>query len=237
MPVEYENAETLYEDDFSSLEHWHHEGIGEIQPGPEGGMRLHCFGSRQGGQACMAFCRETFPDHISIEYEVIIRTHGGIFINYLACRGLNGEDLIEQHGKRLAERTGVMANYYSRQWGLQSYHLSISRFNDEGVHSGTSNWRRNPGSILVGHGPDPCKELNTRYAIRIIKDRGHCQLYCDGEFVYAFLDRDIQYLPIPDRGKFGFRCIGSDVMVDVFNLRVRRAEAARDDYTYNVGRF
>ena len=222
MPIHYENIELIHQDDFNDFSAWHHEGIGEIAPAPDGGMRLHCHGSAQGGRGCMAFFRETLPDQIAVEYDVIIRSHGGLLINYLAIRGLNREDLIRDAGKMLPERSGIMANYYDRKWGLQSYHVSVSRFDDRGRHSGTSNWRRNPGSLLVGHGLDPCSELNRSYHIRITKDEGACQFFADGVYAHSSLDRDVLRYPIPDYGKFGFRVIGADVMVDVANFRVYR---------------
>jgi hypothetical protein len=222
MPVHYENVELLFQDDFENFERWHHEGLGSIERPPDGGMRLHCFGSRQGREGCMAFFREDLPDGIAIEYDVIMRGHGGLMINYLAIRGLNGEDIIRD-AEKLPPRTGVMANYYAKRWGLQSYHVSISRFNDKGEHTGTSNWRRNPGSLLVGHGLDPIRQLDRQYHVRLTKDSGHCQLYVDGQFAHAIVDRDTSRLPIPDYGKFGFRLIGADVMADIFAFRVFRA--------------
>lgn len=222
MPIEYENIELLHSDDFADFGNWHHEGIGGLQPGPEAGsMRLHCPGSKQGGQGCMAFFRPTLPDQIAVEYDLTVRRHSGLVINYIAIRGLKGEDLIEDRDK-LEPRTGVMKNYYATKWGLQSYHISISRFDDTGTHTETSNCRRNPGSLLIGHGIDPCQELNRKYHIRIVKDLGHFELYVDGRFAYAFIDRDTSRFPIPDTGKFGFRLIGSDVMADVAAFRVWR---------------
>jgi hypothetical protein len=222
MEFDYDDLETLHTDDFKSgFEYWHHEGIGAIGPAPGGGMRLHCTGSRQGGEGCMAFFRPTLPDRIAYEYDLTVRSHGGLVINYLAIRGVSGEDMIEDSGK-LEPRTGIMANYYAKKWGLQSYHVSISRFNDKGEHTGTCNWRRNPGSILMAHGVDLVREINRRYHIRIVKDSGHCQLYVDGCCVHGFVDRNTARGAIPASGKFGFRLIGSDVMADVENFAVFR---------------
>ena len=184
-------------------------------------MRLHCFGSRQGREGCMAFFRPTLPDRIAVEYDIIIRSHGGLVINYVAIRGIRGEDMIAE-ADRLEPRTGIMANYWSRQWGLQSYHVSISRFRDAGEHTGTCNWRRNPGCYLVAHGKDYVRELNRGYHIELVKDAGHLALSVDGECAHGFVDRDETRGPIPDTGKFGFRLIGSDVAADVSDFKVRR---------------
>ena len=217
---DYENAELLHEDDFSGgFDRWHHEGIGEIAPGPDGQMRLHCFGSHQGAEGCMAFLRPTLPDLVAVEYDLTVRSHGGLIINYIAIRGLGGEDMIDDRDK-LEPRTGIMANYFSKVWGLQSYHMSISRFSDKGVHTGTCNFRRNPGCLLVAHGIDLVRQIDRTYHIRLIKDAGHFQLFVDDQCAMGFVDRDTSRYPIPDYGKFGFRLIGSDVLADVANFAV-----------------
>jgi hypothetical protein len=221
MPLEYENQELLHGDDLTDLARWHHEGRGAMAIIDGGGMRLVCPGSRQGGPGCMAFFRPTLPDQISLEYDIIIRSHGGLVINYVAIRGLKGEDMIAD-AAQLEPRTGEMKNYFARKWGLQSYHVSFSRFDDQGRHTNTSNWRRNPGCLLVGHGNDLARELDRTYHIRITKDEGYLQLYVDGVFAHGVVDRDTSRYPIPDSGKFGFRLIGSDVRADVFRFRVHR---------------
>lgn len=220
MPLDYENEDLLHADDFADLTRWHHEGIGTATP-VDGGMHLVCPGSRQGGPGCMAFFRPTLPDQIAVEYEIVVHSHGGLVINYVAIRGLNGEDLIADTAK-LEPRTGAMKNYFARKWGLQSYHVSFSRFDDRGRHTDTSNWRRNPGCLLAGHGNDLVRELGRRYRIRLTKDEGYLQLYVDGVFAHGVVDRDTGRYPIPDCGKFGFRLIGSDVKATVSGFRVYR---------------
>ena len=232
MPVDYPDLELLHQDDFAAgFAAWHHEGVGGIAPGPGGTMRLRCTGSRQGAEGCMAFFRPTLPDQIAVEYTVTILSQGGLMINYLACRGLQGEDLIADRD-RLPPRTGIMRNYWDAEFGLQSYHVSVSRFNDKGLHTQTSNWRRNPGTLLVGHGSDPITQVGRPYRIRLTKDRGHGQLYVDGTFAHAFIDRDRARLPIPDYGKFGFRLIGAEVAVDIADFRVHRL--ASDPETWKI---
>jgi hypothetical protein len=224
MPVEYENIELLCQDSFADFANWHHEGIGRIVAAPGGGMRLHCLGSRQGSEGCMAFFRPDLTEAIAVEYDVTIRGQGGLMINYNAIRGLKGEDLIADRD-RLPPRTGVMADYFSQRQGLQSFHVSLSRFDDQGRHTGTSNWRRNPGGLLIGHGNDPIREIGRSYHVRLTKDRGHLQCFVDGVFAHCAFDRDESKHPIPDTGKFGFRLVGSDVAVDVRNFRAHRIQA------------
>jgi len=223
MPVEYRNITLIHYDDFHDISQWYHEGIGRIAPLPDGGMRLVCAGSAQGAEGCMAFFRPTLPDHVAVEYDIMVRSHGGLVINYIAIRGLHGEDIIEDRNK-LRPRTGIMADYFSPARGLQSYHISFSRFNDQGVHTETSNARRNPGGLLIGEGEDPCTEVNRRYRIRICKSLGHVQFHVDGRFAHGFIDRDASQYAIPDYGKFGFRLIGSDVSADIRTFRVYAIE-------------
>lgn len=227
MPLVYEDKELLHQNDYADLAQWHHEGIGGLQPLAGGGMRLQCLDSRQGGPGCMAFFRPDLPDHISIDYDIVMHSQGGLVINYVAIRGLHGEDLIAD-AESMEPRTGAMKNYFALKWGLQSYHVSYSRFNDRGEHTNTSNWRRNPGCLLVGHGNDLVRELGRRYHIRLTKDAGGLQLFVNDVFAHGVVDRDASRHPIPDYGKFGFRLIGSDVMADVFNVRVHRIEPHRD---------
>jgi hypothetical protein len=227
MPVIYENVEQLHADDFASFDNWHHEGGGQIARGPDGAMRLHCFGSRQGGPGCMAFFRPNLPDSVAFEYDIIVRSHGGLVINYFAIRGLNGEDLIDDVDK-LPPRTGIMRDYYAADAGLQSYHISFSRFDDDGVHTDTCNLRRNPGMRLMSQGIDPCTSIDRSYHIRLVKDGGHVQFWVDRRFCQCALDWDAGPRPIPDHGKFGFRLIGSDVMADVRSFRVYRVKTDED---------
>jgi hypothetical protein len=222
MPIPYDNRALLHADDFSDFAGWHHEGVGEISPAPGGGMRLHCFGSTQGAEGCMAFFRPTLPDQIAVEYDIVVRSQGGLVINYLAIRGLQGEDLITDRDQ-LPPRTGVMADYWAARRGLQSYHISFSRFDDDGTHTATSNWRRNPGLLLIGHGTDPVQEIGRRYRIRVTKDYGHCQFFVDGVFAHAVVDHDTSR-PIPGTGKFGFRLIGADVSADITRFRIHRID-------------
>jgi len=90
--------------------------------------------------------------------------------------------------------------------------------------TGTTRGRARSGGLLVGHGIDPCKEIDRTYHVRITKDRGHCQFFADGRYAHGLIDRDAAEYPIPDSGKFGFRLIGSDVMADIASFRVCRID-------------
>ena len=127
MPLDYPDRALIEQDSFDNLEKWHHEGAGQLDLIDGGGMRIGCLGSRLGGAGCMAFFRPTLPDGIAITYDLVVNSHGESIINYLALRGLNGEDVITDIS-RLRSRSGVMKNYYAAKWGLQSYHVSFSRF-------------------------------------------------------------------------------------------------------------
>ncbi len=223
MTIPYAQGELLHQDPLTDLSNWHHEGTGEISPAANGGMQLHCFGSAQGREGCQAFFRADLPDCIAVEYDLTVLSQGGLVINFLAMRGLQGEDMIAD-ADRLRPRAGVFGDYVSATADLQSYHVSVSRFGDDGVHTGTSNWRRNPGLILVGHGEDLVNTIGKTYRMRLVKDRISLQLFVDGCFAHGCIDRLAGEHGIPDTGKFGFRLIGSDVKAEVINFRAYAIE-------------
>ncbi len=218
MPIE-PAGKVLFEDKFENLTNWRHEGGGRMvldgsQPGT---MRLECVGSRQGGVGAHAFCLRDFPDGIAIEYDIKVLTKNGLVITFFAMKGLEGEDMFSPD---LPQREGYFAEY-ARESKLRSYHVSISRYGDEGEHTGVSNWRRNPGLHLMGDGPDLCKEINNWYRVRIVKDGKHCQLGVNGTLAHEFTDPDELDTPLPDSGKVGFRAIGAEVRALIRNFSVR----------------
>jgi len=208
----------IYRDDFSCLEGWHHEGGGRISSPEPGVLRMECVGSRQGGEGCMAFCRTDFPDGIALEYDVIAHKSNGLLITFVAFQGLSGEDALTD----LPPRSGVFADYVGPDAKVRSYHVSISRYNDSGEHTGVCNWRRNPGLHLMAQGEDPCRVIGRKYAVRIEKSGPRCAIVVDGRPGPAF--DDPQRLPgeIPRAGKIGFRAIGSAVILDISQFRVRK---------------
>ena len=212
-------GEVLFEDDFrSGLDNWHHEGTGLISSPEPGVMLLDCTGSHQGGRGCQAFCRRDFPDGIAVEYELLVRESNGLVITFAAMRGLRGEDVIAD----LPPREGIFADYVGEDARMRSYHLSVSRYDDEGHHTGVSNWRRNPGLHLMGQGEDLCRELGRRYSIRIVKDGPRCQLGVNGRLAHEFTDPDELPDEMPSSGKVVFRAIGSRVIAVIRDFRVRR---------------
>ena len=223
-------GDTLFADDFTGgLGHWHHEGTGVIGVCERAGrktLRLDCTGRMQGGAGCQAFCRQDFPDGIAVEFDLLVQKSNGLVITFLAMRGLNGEDVVSE----LPARRGVFADYVADEAAMRSYHVSVSRYDDEGVHTGVSNWRRNPGLHLMGHGPDLCRRIRRQYAVRIVKDGAHLQLGVDGALAHEFTDPCGLPDRLPEAGKVGFRAIGSLVIAEIGEFRVRllrRPEDAR----------
>ncbi len=211
----------LFADDFSGdLSNWCHEGIGrlEIVAWDDGrpAMRLDCTESHQGGAGCHAFCLHDFDDDVVIEYDLLVRRSNGLVITFVAMMGLDGEDMFDD----LPPRTGVFGDYTADDALLKSYHVSVSRYDDEGTHTGVSNWRKNPGLQLVGQGPDLCETIGRKYAISIVKNGPHCQLGVDGVLAHEFTDPETNPSILPTAGKIGFRAIGSKVIADVANFRV-----------------
>ena len=210
-------GEVLFEDLFQrDLENWHHEGVGKVEIIRLGTMRLDCTGSRQGREGCHAFCRLDFPDPICVQYRLKLNQSNGLIITFVAMRGLKGEDILSE----LPSRRGIFADYVGADASMRSYHVSVSRYDDEGTHTGVSNWRRNPGLHLMGQGPDLCKEVGKAYDISIVKDGPHCQLGVDGILAHEFTDPGQMDDAIPSDGKVGFRAIGSKVIADISEFRV-----------------
>lgn len=212
-------GKVLYEDNFANLKNWHHEGGGKLTQPEKDLMQLNCIGSKQGKAGCMAFCRKDFPDNICIEYDLRVVTSKGLVITFIASKGRNGEDMITE----LPAREGIFADYIFNP-GMRSYHVSVSRYNDKGEHTGVSNWRRNPGIFMMGQQEDLCKKINTWYHIEIIKKGGLLQLAVDGKLAGGFIDPDEIPEPIPSDGKVGFRAIGSEVIAQVKNFKITSLE-------------
>ena len=211
-------GKVLFEEKFENLDSWRHEGGGimKLDAGEKGALRLECVGSGQGKVGAQAFCLKDFPDGVAVEYDLKVLTKNGLVIAFLAMKGSKGEDLFDA---ALPARTGVFGDYV-RNDRLVSYHVSVSRYDDKGEHTGVSNWRRNPGLVLMKEGPDLCQEINRWYRIRLIKDGGHCQLGVDGKLAHEFTDPGELKSPLPADGKIGFRAIGSDVRLLIRNLKV-----------------
>ena len=212
------SAHILFEDAFEDLDQWHLEGNKGACIVEPGVMRLDCTGSRQGGVGCMAFCRVDFPDHVAVEYDLLVRQSNGLVITFLALRGPGGEDMITG----TPPREGMFIDYVGADAPIRSYHVSISRRNDVGEHTGTCNWRRNPGLHMMGQGPDLCEQIGRPYHIRIEKDGPRLALFVDDQPGPTFTDPLELPAPMPDGGKVGFRAIGSEVIADVSNFKVVR---------------
>lgn len=219
MTIRHENQQEIYSTNYAH--DFVHEGVGVLDANPLSGLDLSCSNTVHGGEGCMAFYKNALPDRIAIEFDLTLHATQGILVFYLAMRGIHGEDLLKD-ANRLPPRTGLMSNYYSPTWALQSYHVSVCRYNDKGKHTGTSNWRRNPGGHLVGHGDDPVKRLLHPYHIRLTKDVGSCQLFVDDHFSHAFIDHSSQWGPPPDHGHFGIRLCGPDIRCTVEHFTVSR---------------
>jgi hypothetical protein len=203
----------LLEENFANLDRWHLEGRTDGVSIKDGQMRLACEGSQQGAVGTMAFLKESFPDNIAIEYDLIVENHNGLLITFIAMTGLKGEDAITEAPKR----EGVFSDYHD---GTRSYHVSICRYDDDGKHTGVSNWRRNPGLNLMVSGKDWCTETNTKYRVKITKRGPQCRVEVDGEVGAEFTDPQTLPGPIPAGGKIGFRAIGSKAIFRIANLKV-----------------
>lgn len=215
QPAEVRAGGSLFEDDFQDLSNWHHESIGSLSQPERNVMQLNCVGSEQGSKGCMAFCRKDFPDSIDIEFDLRVLSTNGLVITFIACQGRRGEDMLNE----LPQRDGTFEDYVFNS-ELRSYHVSSSRYDDVGRHTGVSNWRRNPGLFLMAQQLDLCKEPRKWYHIRITKLGRLLQMHVDGQFAGGFYDRDEIPEPLPRSGKIGFRAIGREVLAQIKNFKV-----------------
>jgi hypothetical protein len=207
---------TMFHENFQNLDRWHLEGLTAGVSLRDGALRLACEGSRQGAEGVMAFCRQDFPDHIAIEYDLLVETHNGLLITFLAMAGIHGEDAITG----VAARRGVFDDYVGENASTRSYHVSICRYDDAGRHTGVSNWRRNPGLHLMTSGEDLCRDINRPYHVRITKSGPKLAVYVDGQLGANVVDPQMIPDPIPSAGKIGFRAIGSSAVFRISNLTV-----------------
>jgi hypothetical protein len=117
-------------------------------------------------------------------------------------------------------RTGVFDDYVGEHASTRSYHVSVCRYDDKGVHTGVSNWRRNPGLHLMVSGEDLCRQTNTPYRVRITKQGPTCAVFVNGQPGADFTDPQTLPGPIPTTGKIGFRAIGSRAVFQISKLKV-----------------
>lgn len=209
-------GQILLKENFENLDRWHLEGHTHgVSLAGDGWLRLDCTGSAQGGVGVHAFLKDDLPDQICLEYDLFTEEKNGLLITFLGMQGITGEDAISG----VPPRTGKFSDYTDEAATTRSYHLSLSRFDDQGVHTGVSNWRRNPGLHLVGQGPDPCAEIGKIYHVAIIKQGRRCQLQVDGKLISGFIDTAPDDA-VPGAGKIGLRVIGARAVVRIANLQV-----------------
>jgi hypothetical protein len=211
-----ETNRVLFHDPFVNLDQWHLEGQTEgVTIAAPGELRLACR-SKMGMVGAMAFCRRDFPDRIAIEYDLIVEQHKGLLITFVAMQGVHGEDAIIG----VPPRQGVFDDYTGERASTRSYHVSVCRYEDDGTHTGVSNWRRNPGLHLMTSGKDWCTETGRVYHVRITKDGPRCAIDVDGRRGAAFIDPKTLPGPIPTAGKIGFRAIGAEAVFRISNFTV-----------------
>jgi hypothetical protein len=210
-------SSVLLDEDFHNFKRWHLEGLKDgVSITDMGELRLACDGSKQGSYGTMAFCRQDFPDNIAVEFDFLVENHNGLFITFVAMQGVNGEDAIEG----VPPRQGVFEDYVGKNASTRSYHVSICRYDDEGKHTGVSNWRRNPGLHLMVSGEDLCKDIGKKYHVKITKRGPMCAVEVDGKPGAQFIDPQTLPGPIPTTGKIGFRAIGAKAVFRISNLKV-----------------
>src|SRR3954469_25088839 len=197
------DSKVLLDEHFNNLDRWHLEGQKQAISIPSPGqLRLACE-STMGQVGAMAFCKQDFPDDICIEYDLIVENHNGLLITFVAMQGVHGEDAITG----VPAREGVFDDYVGEKASTRSYHVSVCRYDDEGKHTGVSNWRRNPGLHLMTSGKDLCPETNQPYHLRITKRGPAGAVFVNNEPGSQFTAPQTLPGPILTAGKIGFRAI------------------------------
>lgn len=172
---------------------------------PRGRWRLEGTRDPGEGQAAnvVAWCPETFPDHISISWDYRPIQDPGLSILFFAATGRNGEDVLDPG---LAERNGPYKQYHSGDINA----LHVSYFRRKHAHERaftTCNLRKSYGFHLVAQGADPLPaitDMKDAYRIRILKSGPHVRFLIDDLECFRWYD-DGSTGPVPGGGKIGFR--------------------------------
>ena len=75
--------------------------------------------------------RGNFPDNIAVEYDLLVSESDGLIITFVAMRGIEGEDAIDD----LPSCEGYFRDYTGEDAPVRSYHVSVRRYNDRGEHA------------------------------------------------------------------------------------------------------
>jgi hypothetical protein len=120
---------------------------------PNGRLRIESALSPEMGQKAnlVFWCPEIFPGNISIQWEFQPLREPGLAMMFFACRGMNGEHVLDPI---LKPRAGEYDHY--KDGDLRTLHISYFRrrlATERAFH--VLNLRRTPGFKLVGQAPDP----------------------------------------------------------------------------------
>jgi hypothetical protein len=172
------------------------------------------------GKGVVLWLRQDMPADVRVEFELAFSNNRGIGVFFLAAKGTEGEDILEE----LPKRTGAYPEYTSGR--INCYGVSVHRFFPSGEHNEGSNIRRNAGFHLVHHvEPDPVMESGRAYGLVIEKRGARLRTWAEGELIHDWTDEGEHGEPYAD-GKVGFRLRGhSSCVMYLDDIRITRPGA------------
>ncbi|MBS3762995.1 MAG: DUF1961 family protein [Planctomycetes bacterium] len=212
--------EVLFEEDFSDEQldlknTWKLEGTGRAWI--EGNSVA--LQEEPAGQGVVLWLRRDLPSDLCLEFDLSFSNNRGIGVFFLAAKGTQGEDILED----LPPRTGAYPEYTSDR--INCYSFSVHRFFPDGRHNEGTNIRRNSGFNLVNHvEPDPVMEAERPCRLRVEKVGPQLRVWVDGELVHHWTDNGEYGEPLGG-GKVGFRLRADDSCVMyVSNARITKPD-------------
>ena len=198
----YEAGKTIYSNSFSSpadVKDWIMEGPGKIE---FVNRAMQMYSPNEEGHHVF-WCPKDFPKSFIAEWDVQnFETDAGLCIIFFGAKGLKGQSIFDSSMPK--RKTGVFTDY--TKGAMNCYHISYYANAKDDAHRETVNLRKNKGFNLVMTGEKgiPIESLESHH-LKLIKDLGHIIMYVDDRKVVDWQDDGIQYGPIIQDGKIGFR--------------------------------
>jgi hypothetical protein len=209
----YENALSTQAD----LAGWRLEGKAAITF-PQGRMRLESVIPASEGQKAnyVFWCPVDFSDGVSYQWEFYPVREPGLAMFWFSACGRNGEDLFDP---ALNLRAGEYDQYHHGD--INALHASYFRRGNPGTFQ-LCNLRKSYGFYMVAQGADPIPSIyyDPPYLIEVIKRGAEVQFSINGLVIWYFYDDGVQFGPVLQGGKIGFRQM-APLIAEYANLKVR----------------
>lgn len=148
------------------------------------------------------WCPQNFPQNFVAEWEAQnLETDAGLCIIFFAAKGVNGEDIFDES---LPIRDGTFKQYTLGE--ILSYHISYYTNAPHRPDRRDSHIRKNNTFSLVYTGEEGIPTLSESvHKMRLIKSGPNIIMYVDGRKIIDWQDDGIEYGPVHEDGKIGFR--------------------------------